>query len=96
MRQSFTHSPDADSHGERESLRSPQLGRERDAARQRAAATRRETDEARATHMHSNVRVTTKAPDLQLLGHRQRYSSNNSGVLVGRVLDSSQRHLILL
>ena len=50
------------SHGERESLHSPQLDRERDAARQRAAATRRrETDEARATHTLSNVRVTTKA-----------------------------------
>ena len=37
------------SRGERESLHSPQLHRERDAARQRAAATRRrETDEARA------------------------------------------------
>ena len=37
------------SRGERESLHSPQLDRERDAARQRAAATRRrETDEARA------------------------------------------------
>ena len=36
------------SRGERESLHSPQLDRERDAARQRAAATRRrETDEAR-------------------------------------------------
>ena len=35
--------------GERGSLHSPQLDRERDAARQRAAATRRrETDEARA------------------------------------------------
>ena len=46
----------------RESLHSPQLDRERDAARQRAAAARkRETDEARATHTHSNVRVTTKA-----------------------------------
>ena len=33
------------SHGERESLHSPQLDRERDGARQRAAATRRrETD----------------------------------------------------
>ena len=50
------------SRGERESLHSPQLDRVRDAARQRAAATRRrETDEARATHRHSNVRVTTKA-----------------------------------
>ena len=50
------------SRGESESLNSPQLDRERDAARQRAAATRgRETDEARATHTHSNVRVTTKA-----------------------------------
>ena len=37
------------SRGERESLRSPQLHRERDAARQRAAAKRRrETDEARS------------------------------------------------
>ena len=37
------------SRGERESLPSPQVHRERDAARQRAAATRmRETDEARA------------------------------------------------
>ena len=37
------------SRGEKESLHSPQLDRERDAARQRAAATRRrETDEARA------------------------------------------------
>ena len=37
------------SRGEREYLHSPQLHRERDAARQRAAATRRrETDEARA------------------------------------------------
>ena len=37
------------SRGEREPLHSPQLDRERDAARQRAAATRRrETDEARA------------------------------------------------
>ena len=37
------------SRGERESLHSPQLHRERDAARQRAASTRRrETDEARA------------------------------------------------
>ena len=42
MRQSFTKSPDADSRGERESLHSPLLHRERDAARQRAAATRRE------------------------------------------------------
>ena len=44
MRQSFTKSPDADadSHGERESLHSPLLHRERDVARQRAAATRRE------------------------------------------------------
>ena len=50
------------SRGERESLHSPQLHRERDAARQRAAATgRRETDEARATHTHSNMRVTSKA-----------------------------------
>ena len=39
------------SRGERESLHSPQL-RERDAARQRAAATRRrETDEARAERL---------------------------------------------
>ena len=39
------------SRGERESIHSPQLDRQRDAARQRAAATRRrETDEARATH----------------------------------------------
>ena len=39
------------SRGKRESLHSPQLDRERDAARQRAAVTRmRETDEARATH----------------------------------------------
>ena len=37
------------SRGERESLHSPQLDRERDAARQRAAATRmREIDEERA------------------------------------------------
>ena len=37
------------SRGERESLHTPQLHRERDAARQRAAAARRrETDEARA------------------------------------------------
>ena len=37
------------SRGVRESLHGPQLDRERDAARQRAAATRRrETDEARA------------------------------------------------
>ena len=37
------------SRGERESLHSPQLNRESDAARQSAAATRRrETDEARA------------------------------------------------
>ena len=37
------------SRGERESLHSPQLDREKDAARQRAAATRRmETDKARA------------------------------------------------
>ena len=44
------------SRGERESLHSPQLDRERDAARQRAAATgRRETDEARATHTHGNT-----------------------------------------
>ena len=96
MRELHKESSRRHSRGERESLHSPQLDRERDAARQRAAATRRETDEARATHMHSNVRVTTKAPDLQLLGHRQRYSSNSSGVLVGRLLDSSQRHLILL
>ena len=42
------------SRGERESLHSPQLDRERDAARQKAAATRRrEIDEARATHTHS-------------------------------------------
>ena len=68
MRQSFTQSPDADtaSRGERESLHSPQLDRERDAARQRAAATRRrETDEARATHTHSNVRVTTAASETE-------------------------------
>ena len=50
------------SRGERESLYTPQLDRKRDAARQRAAATRRrETNEARATHTHSNVLVTTKA-----------------------------------
>ena len=50
------------SRGERESLHTPQMDRERDAARQRAAATRRrETDEARATHTHSNMRVTSKA-----------------------------------
>ena len=50
------------SRGERESLHRPQLDREKDAARQRAAATRGgETDEARATHAHSEVRVTTKA-----------------------------------
>ena len=37
------------SRGEKESLHSPQLHRERDAARERAAATRRrETDDARA------------------------------------------------
>ena len=50
------------SRGERESLHSPLFDREIDAARQRAAPTRkRETDEARATHTHSNVCVTTKA-----------------------------------
>ena len=40
---------------ERESLYSPQHDRERDAARQRAAATRsRETDEARAERLRAN------------------------------------------
>ena len=51
MRQSFTQSSDRRRHsrGERESLHSPQDDRVRDAARQRAAATRRrETDDARA------------------------------------------------
>ena len=44
-----TESRHRHSRGERESLHSPQLHRERDAARRRAAATRRrETDEARA------------------------------------------------
>ena len=44
-----TESRRGHSRGERESLHSPQLHRERDAARQRAAATRRrDTDEARA------------------------------------------------
>ena len=43
-----TESRRGHSRGERESLHSPQIHRERDAARQRAAATRRrETDEAR-------------------------------------------------
>ena len=47
-------------------LHSPELDRERDAVRQRAAATRRrETDEARATHTHSNVRVTTAASETE-------------------------------
>ena len=42
-----TESRRRNSHGERESLHSPQLDRERDAARPGAAATRRrETDEA--------------------------------------------------
>ena len=40
---------------ERESLYSPQNDRDRDAARQRAAATRRrETDEARAERLRAN------------------------------------------
>ena len=44
-----TESTRRHSRGEGESLHSPQLHRERDAARQRAVATRRrETDEARA------------------------------------------------
>ena len=43
------------SRGERESLPRPQLHRDRDAARQRAAATRRrETDEARAERLQAN------------------------------------------
>ena len=70
------------------------------------------TDEARATHTHSNVRVTTKALACNCWG-RQRYfdslrrrasqvsrvllySSNSSGVFVGTALDSSQRYLLLL
>ena len=102
------------SRGERESLHSPQLDRERDAARQRAAATcRRETDEARATHTHSNVRVTTKALACNCWGTDSDTSSpcadeprrclaycctavTASGIFVGRVLDSSQRYLLLL
>ena len=66
VRQSFTQSPDLDSRGERESLHSTQLDRERGAARQRAAPTRRrETDEARATQTHGNVRVTTGASETE-------------------------------
>ena len=54
------------SRGVRESLHGPQLDRERDAARQRAAAARRrDTDEARATHTHSNDRVTTAASETE-------------------------------
>ena len=63
------------------------------------------------THTHSNVRVTTKAlacncwgTDRHFDSLRRRasqvsrvllYSSNSSGVFVGRVLDSSQRYLLL-
>ena len=48
-RELHTESRRRHSRGERESLHSPQIDREGDAARQRAAATRRrETDEARA------------------------------------------------
>ena len=55
------------SRGERESLHSPQLHRERDTARQRAAATRRrETDEARAERCvcHSLLVCDCLPPDL--------------------------------
>ena len=51
IREAELHTESRRSHscGERKSLHSPQLHRERDAARQRAAATRRrDTDEARA------------------------------------------------
>ena len=60
------------SRGERESLHSPQLHRERDAARQRAAATRRrETDEARAERCvcHS-LRVSSRT---HLVRRRNEY-----------------------
>ena len=58
--------------GERESLHRPQLHRERDAARQRAAATRRrETDEARAERCvcHS-LRVSSRT---HLVRRRNEY-----------------------
>ena len=68
IRETELHTESRRRHGRggRESLHSPQLDRERDAARKRAAATRRrETDEARATHTHSNVRVTTAASETE-------------------------------
>ena len=69
MRQSFTQSADVDTAAGRGSPYTARSDRVRDAARQRAAATRRrETDEARATHTHSNVRVTTKAREKEGLG----------------------------
>ena len=73
-----TESRRGHSRGERESLHSPQLHREWDAARQRAAATRRrDTDEARAERCvcHS-LRVSSRTHLV-----RRRMSISNAMLL---------------